>query len=167
MASEVTKHGVRGANRIGLWVSAVLLTGLSVANADPHSGVPATANSAAHSGRPSRVVALTRASLDLASSGRSFALHEPPQSFRSSAIGVPQRDAMGTTVDAMASPRVGFPSRWQKTPANLSPQVVSLARNFRRNGLPILRLWGSGRNLVAVGLSPRRVPGVYFTQKID
>ena len=36
---------------------------------------------------------------------------------------------------------VAFPIKWENNPANLSPQVVSLARNFRRNGLPIVHLW--------------------------
>lgn len=60
-----------------------------------------------------------------------------------------------------------FPMKWQHNPANLSPEVISLARNFHHNGLPILRLWGSGRNLLAVGVNPHGVPGVYFTQRMD
>jgi hypothetical protein len=60
-----------------------------------------------------------------------------------------------------------FPIKWESTPANLNPKIVSLARNFRHNGLPIVHLWGSGRNLLALGLNPHGKPGLYFTQNMD
>jgi hypothetical protein len=60
-----------------------------------------------------------------------------------------------------------FPIKWESTPANLNPKIVSLARNFRRNGLPLVHLWGSGRNLLALGLNPHGKPGRYFTQNMD
>jgi hypothetical protein len=67
-----------------------------------------------------------------------------------------------------ASPdgRAAFPIRWQNNIEHVDPRVLSLAKNFRRNGLPIVHLWQSGRNLLAVGLNPHGVPGIYFTQKI-
>ena len=60
-----------------------------------------------------------------------------------------------------------FPIKWENTPANLNPKIVNLARNFRHNGLPIVHLWGSGRNLLALGLNPHGKPGLYFTQNMD
>jgi hypothetical protein len=45
------------------------------------------------------------------------------------------------------------------------PEIVRVARQLRRNGLPIVRLWQSGPNLLAIGISPHGVPGIYFTQK--
>jgi hypothetical protein len=47
-----------------------------------------------------------------------------------------------------------------------SPEIVRVARQIRHNGLPIVRLWQSGQNLVAIGLNPHGVPGIYFTQKV-
>jgi hypothetical protein len=49
----------------------------------------------------------------------------------------------------------------------VSPEVVSRVRNLRRSGLPIVHLWQSNNNVVALGLSPRGIPGVYFTQRIS
>jgi len=62
--------------------------------------------------------------------------------------------------------RASFAIRWQSSPEWVSPEWVRAARNFRRNGLPLVRLWESGRGLVALGLNPHGVPGLYFTQKI-
>jgi hypothetical protein len=50
---------------------------------------------------------------------------------------------------------------WQRT----EPDLLRIARNLRHNGLPVVSLWRSGRSLFALGLSPRGVPGLYFTQK--
>ena len=47
-----------------------------------------------------------------------------------------------------------------------SPEIVRAARQFRHNGLPIVRLWQSGQNLIAIGLNPHGVPGIYFTQRL-
>jgi hypothetical protein len=53
------------------------------------------------------------------------------------------------------------------SPEWVSPEWVRAARNFRRNGLPLVRLWESGHGLVALGLNPHGVPGIYFTQKVQ
>jgi hypothetical protein len=50
---------------------------------------------------------------------------------------------------------------WQR-----QPEIVRVARQLRHNGLPIVRLWQSGPNLLAIGLNPHGVPGIYFTQKV-
>jgi hypothetical protein len=94
---------------------------------------------------------------------------------RTKAFGAPSAEKVHTVeVDGSELlPRAGlnlhtaFPIRWESTPANLDPKVVSLARNFRHNGLPIVHLWGSGRNLLALGLNPHGKPGIYFTQNMD
>src|ERR1700683_3741348 len=57
------------------------------------------------------------------------------------------------------TPRTELNVRWQS-----SPGLVRVARKFRRNGLPVVRLWASGRNLLAIGINPQGKPGVYFTQ---
>jgi hypothetical protein len=62
--------------------------------------------------------------------------------------------------------RLVFAIHWYNNPSYVSPQVASLARNFRHNGLPIVHLWQSGRNLLAIGLNPHGKPGIYFTQQL-
>ena len=47
------------------------------------------------------------------------------------------------------------------------PQLARLVRDYRRNGLPVARLWASGHGLLAIGLSPRGVPGLYFTHAFE
>ena len=63
--------------------------------------------------------------------------------------------------------RAAFAIRWQSSPEWVSPEWVRAARNFRRNGLPLVRLWESGRGLLALGLNPHGVPGIYFTQTVQ
>ena len=62
---------------------------------------------------------------------------------------------------------VAFAIQWRLHPTLVNPEVVSRARNLRRTGLPIVHLWQSNNNAVALGLSPRGIPGVYFTQRIS
>jgi hypothetical protein len=75
--------------------------------------------------------------------------------------------AIGIGANEQGRSRVAFAIRWQDSPTDLvSPEIVNLVRNFRRNGLPIVHLWQSGRNLVAIGLNPHGKPGIYFTQQL-
>jgi hypothetical protein len=46
------------------------------------------------------------------------------------------------------------------------PGVMSAARQFRRRGLPLVRLWQSPHLLLALGLNNRARPGIYLTQKL-
>jgi hypothetical protein len=62
--------------------------------------------------------------------------------------------------------RVAFAIHWQDEVPFVSPKVASLARNFRHDGLPLVHLWHSGRNLLAIGLNPHGKPGIYFTQPL-
>jgi hypothetical protein len=62
--------------------------------------------------------------------------------------------------------RIAFAIHWHDDTPIVSPKVASLARNFRHNGLPIVHLWQSGRNLLAIGVNPRGKPGIYFTQQL-
>jgi hypothetical protein len=61
--------------------------------------------------------------------------------------------------------RTAFPIRWQNTPADVSPELVHIAKHFRHEGLPVVRLWQSGRNLLHVGLNGHGTPGIWFTQR--
>jgi hypothetical protein len=56
---------------------------------------------------------------------------------------------------------IAFPIAWEKR-----SDIERTVRNFRQNGLPIVHLWGSGRSSLALGVNPKRVPGIYFTQTI-
>lgn len=98
-------------------------------------------------------------------SPRTVALDQPrlPRSLQEPAVSAPE----SRNTDESAA--VAFPIQWRLHAALVSPsELVSGARNFRRTGLPIVHLWQSNNanDRVALGLSPRGVPGVYFTQKI-
>jgi hypothetical protein len=51
---------------------------------------------------------------------------------------------------------------WMRT----APTLVHAARQFRRQGLPLLHLWQSQQYQLALGLSNHGRPGLYFTQKL-
>jgi hypothetical protein len=81
----------------------------------------------------------------------------------SSATANATRQSTQTNFDVESRPQSAFVIHWTR------PGVVIIARNFRRSGLPVVTLWhagGGGRGLLALGLSPRGVPGIYFTQKV-
>jgi hypothetical protein len=56
---------------------------------------------------------------------------------------------------------IAFPIAWEKR-----SDIERAVRQFKQNGLPIVHLWGSGRSSLALGVNPKRVPGIYFTQTI-
>jgi hypothetical protein len=71
-----------------------------------------------------------------------------------------RRQFTNTELGVESRPQPTFVIHWQN-----KPDLLRVARNLRRNGLPVVSLWRSGRSLAAIGLSPRGVPGLYFTQK--
>ena len=79
-----------------------------------------------------------------------------------SGAGAVRADLLAADVGAEAPTRIAFPIHWQR-----GPDWVRAARNFRRVGLPVVRLWASGRSSLAIGLNPHGVPGIYFTQQKD
>jgi hypothetical protein len=78
----------------------------------------------------------------------------------SSATAIATRQFTQSTLDARFRAQAAFVIHWQT-----KPELEIIARNFRRRGLPVVTLWHAGRGLLALGLSPRGVPGLYFTQK--
>ena len=70
------------------------------------------------------------------------------------------RDTPQPDVGVERPARVDFAIRWQPPGVKLQ----QLARKFRRTGLPVLRLWESRRSMLAIGLNPHGVPGLYFTR---
>ncbi len=111
-------------------------------------------------GHVSHPLALALTASPAAASGiqrRSFALDLARHNLGSQEIPLGPPSA-GATVENDS--KFAFPVRWQK------PELERVVRSFRRTGLPVVHLWGSGRNVLAIGLSPHGVPGIYFTQKL-
>jgi hypothetical protein len=121
------------------------------------------------SARPSRAARVAPISLNLHPSASAIlSLSRPRALDQSSAQKVPVAEFDGRESEpGPLNLHAAFPIKWESTPANVNPRIVSLARNFRHNGLPIVHLWGSGRNLLALGLNPHGKPGIYFTQNMD
>ena len=62
--------------------------------------------------------------------------------------------------------RTGLDLRWRETREIAGPEIVSLIRNYRRDGLPVVQLWQSGQNLLAIGVNPHGLPGIYFRRNV-
>jgi hypothetical protein len=90
-----------------------------------------------------------------------MSVHRQPLALDAPRYGLGGRETAAHLAPTEREGAVAFPIHWQKR-----TELERIARDFRHNGLPLVRLWGSGRNLLAIGLSPRRVPGIYFTQKV-
>jgi hypothetical protein len=53
-------------------------------------------------------------------------------------------------------------------PPNTPPllaRTAGLAERFRREGLPVAKLWENHAAFISVGLSPRGKPGIWLIQK--
>lgn len=60
----------------------------------------------------------------------------------------------------------GFSIQWRESRDVVNADIVSLVRNYRRYGLPIVHLYQSDRNLLAIGLNSHGLPGIYFTRHV-
>jgi hypothetical protein len=81
---------------------------------------------------------------------------------QSLALGSPRQSAMAhESAPRLAPPdpeaKVAFPIQWQKG------QIERVARNYKRDGVPLVHLLATGKSLVAIGVSPSGIPGIYFT----
>ncbi len=56
--------------------------------------------------------------------------------------------------------------RWRESREIAGPDVVSLIRNYRRDGLPVVQLFQSHQSLVAIGVNPHGLPGIYFRRNV-
>lgn len=45
-------------------------------------------------------------------------------------------------------------------------RIGTMARQFKRDGLPVARLWQSDTSLLHLGLSPKGKPGLWFVGKL-
>ncbi|MBS0578581.1 MAG: hypothetical protein JSR36_04900 [Proteobacteria bacterium] len=109
--------------------------------------------------------------LSLAAVRPHLAMAGPPQPLDTPRpAGVDLHVARGDPATEREEPTPGLHNprglHWQDGSAPISPALVSLARNYHREGLPLVRLWQADRNMVSIGLNPRGVPGLYFTQKM-
>ncbi len=60
----------------------------------------------------------------------------------------------------------GFDIRWRESREIAGPDLVSMIRNYRRDGLPVVHLYQSSQNLLAIGVNPHGLPGIYFTRHV-
>lgn len=75
------------------------------------------------------------------------------------------------TSDTQTARESRFGVRWRAVIGpewvrNVPQWVIDDARNYKHRGLPVVHLWQSNQYQVALGLSNRGVPGVYFSQKL-
>ena len=63
-------------------------------------------------------------------------------------------------------PTGAFPIRWRESREIAAPEIISLIRNYKRDGLPVVPLWQSEQSRVAIGLNPHGLPGIYFTHHV-
>jgi hypothetical protein len=103
----------------------------------------------------SAAVRLPRSRLDLAAP----ALSAPPAERAAATAFAPRRGA--------ASPApAGLSGLAIESTGRLMSRPEMLARNFKREGLPVARLFQSENSLVHVGLSPKGKPGLWFVEKL-
>jgi hypothetical protein len=96
------------------------------------------------------------------------------QTLRSAEQPVRSADSMQvteTTAEVRTAIESRFNLRWRPTIGpgwvrNVPSWVIDDAKSYKRRGLPMLHIWESSNYLVALGLSNRGVPGVYFSQKL-
>jgi hypothetical protein len=130
----------------------------SMAHAGPPLSAPAQALAINTPPTPSaRPLTLTPTTLP----APAMSVHPQPLALDAPRLGLVGRETVAHLAPTEREGVVAFPIQWQKR-----TELERIARNFRHNGLPLVRLWGSGRNLLAIGLSPHRVPGIYFTQNV-
>jgi hypothetical protein len=67
---------------------------------------------------------------------------------------------------AAQQPGPGFALPWRESREIVNADIVSLVRNYRRDGLPLVHLWESQQNRVAIGLNSHGMPGIYYTRHV-
>jgi len=140
-------QGRQSLNRLGLsvatmWLACASMAAGAAAVGNTRAGPPAASPRA----RAARAGALDLSGPRMTTGGRRqspLRLDAPRAASSVAAATSPGRPAYESYA------RASFAIRWQS-----SPEWVRAARNFRRNGLPLVRLWESGRGLVALGLNP-------------
>ena len=88
------------------------------------------------------------------------ALDEP----RRASLGIHRTPAPGVAEDEQDRSEAHFPIEWRAGPEIVDKDLASLIKNYHRNGLPLVHLWQSEKNMVALGLNRHGLPGIYFTR---
>ena len=138
----------------------------SVALAGPVSNEPTVSHSPPDRGHSSRAAILNTALPALAAlkvPQRSLRLDEPRS------MVVESRDppsAAGNERSAGDHPPAGLAIHWRESREIVNADIVGLVRNYRRDGLPIVHLYQSTQNSLAIGLNNHGVPGIYFTRHV-
>jgi hypothetical protein len=161
-------------NRL-LYIGAMLvlagwsLAGWSLANAAPIAESLATARAAmasrAHSVGMMKLNIPPPALTATKAPTRPLPLDEPrPTRVNSQAMSSLPENYRNRDADPQLSG--AFPIQWRESREIVSADIVSLVRNYRRDGLPIVQLYQSQQNRLAIGLNTHGVPGIYFTRHI-
>ena len=74
--------------------------------------------------------------------------------------------APGRQRGAAGASETSLPGLGTAAPARIMSRPEMLVRNFKREGLPLARLFQSENSLVHVGLSPKGKPGLWFVEKL-
>ena len=166
-------HGKIQSNRL-LYIGAMLvlagcsLAGWSLANAAPIAESLATARAAmgnAHSGRAMKLNIPAPALTAVKAPPQPMPLDEP-RATRVNSPGMPSLPENYRERDANPPLSGTFPIQWRESREIVSADIVSLARNYRRDGLPIVKLYETQQNRLAIGLNNHGLPGIYFTRHI-
>src|ERR1700730_10461993 len=136
--------------RISVTAEICVLSPSSMAHAGPVLGTAAhtLATNTPHA-RSARPLTLTLT----APRAPAMSMHRQPLALDAPRHGLIGRETAGTLAQTDTKGSVAFPIRWQKR-----TEIERGARNFKHNGLPLVHLWGAGRNLIAIGLSPHAFP---------
>jgi len=166
----VLKHGHHGKNQSNrlLYIGAMLvlagwsLAGWSLANAAPIAESLATARAAANRAHTVRSLKLNIPAPALTATKappRPLPLDEP----RATRVNSQGMASLPENYrDRDADPRLSgtFPIQWRESREIVSADIVSLVRNYRRDGLPIVQLYQNQQNRLAIGLNNHGVPGL-------
>jgi hypothetical protein len=149
----VLRHGTKAQRRLGQAFAALLLCG---AYSFVHAG-PRTPPNPQPLNTTLPVPAVTRQHAQ-----PTVALDEPRPV-------LPKARELPSAADAQADApqqRTALDLRWRETREIAGPEIVSLIRNYRRDGLPVVQLWQSGQNLLAIGVNPHGLPGIYYRRNV-
>jgi hypothetical protein len=144
--------------RISVTAAICVLSASSMAHAGPVLGTAAhTLTTNTPPARSARPLTLTLT----APRAPAMSMHRQPLALDAPRQGLIGRETASQLAPTDTKGAVAFPIRWQKR-----TEIERVARDIKHNGLPLVHLWGTGRSLLAIGLSPHGVPGIYFTQKV-
>jgi hypothetical protein len=135
-----------------------MLLAAGTANAGPLGNLAGNLHRATGVGHPATVsLASLHPRVDLASRPQ-LSLDAP----RPNSLNLPPRTTAPDTAEA--APHSPHGLHWEDASAPVNPHLITLARNYHHDGLPVVKLWQADRNMVSIGLNPHGVPGIFFTQ---